>query len=221
MGFFDKLKNKFKKKENETLDIQKNEYYKNDNADGSVSYFTYIYDDVVPGMNKNFKLHLQIGKSVDVGESKAYECILSYGKTGGPSLMDNKFADDIKGFEKVLLCIDKKRMILDQNYAEFVFSKLLSFDRIKKLHDIQYGLIEGRKSGNYVGSVIENNGNLVTLMDHNIGDVVNVSYNNLSFTGTNSESDINKTIQLLRAQRDEIRNLSSDSENEYQSGRTR
>ena len=207
MGFFDK----FKKKENTTFDAPKNEYYKKDSSDGSISYFTYVYDYVVPATNKRFKLYLQVGKSIHVGDTEAYECTLSYSQAGGPSLMDEKFAADIKGFEKVLLCVDKERMKIDKNYTEFIFSKMLDFDRIKNLHDIQFGLKEGRKSGNYVGSVMETNGNLLVLMDHNIGDVVNISYGNL-----NSQNDIDKTIQLLRMQRDEIRELYKSSNDDIE-----
>lgn len=225
MRLFDKIMKLFNKKNQSVIDVPVNKFYKGDDLNGFI-HFTYTYDDENPVTKRKTKLSLKIGSPFDVGKINksldsnllAYECYLSYGQTKGPSLTDEKLANDIKGFDKVILCIDRERMIRDSNYSEFVFSKMLNYNRIKKLHDIQYGLVEGRKTGNYVGSVIENNGNLVDLMDYNIGDVVNVSFSGVSIHV--DDESLLKTIELLRQERDKLREASKN-QNEYQSNRTK
>ena len=71
-------------------------------------------------------------------------------------------------------------MVEDSEYTKFVFTRLLDRSRIKYMHDVEFGLLEGKKNGNYVGSVLEAGDNLIELVNDNIGDIVELS----SYTNT-------------------------------------
>lgn len=208
MGFFDR----FKKKKNVSV-VPVNNYYNGNNS------FTFIFDDMNPDTKKSTKLFLSIENSVNMGGVEAYECSLYYAQTGGPSLAEQNFSSALEGFEKVIICFDKDRMINEEKYTEFVCSKILNFDRIKKLHDNQFGLSEGKKCGNYVGSVLESNGSLSLLMDDNIGDIANASFGNSFVSKSDTDNNsLEETIQSLREERDKLRDISNDH---YQSSKNK
>lgn len=66
-------------------------------------------------------------------------------------------------------------MVEDSEYTKFVFTRLLDRSRIKYMHDVEFGILEGKKNGNYVGSVLEAGDNLIELVNDNIGDIVELS----------------------------------------------
>ena len=156
MGFFDI----FKKKKEVVLEqpsVPENEYYKgHDN-------FYYVY-------NGNLDISLRICNQVNLGYySNLYECDVRYGHTGAPVVTDAYANEDLYGFGKLVIGLDKEEMISNPNYCEFVFSKLLDRNRILELHDIEFDLAEGKKNGNYVGSVIEKDGQFSIMLDDQIG----------------------------------------------------
>ena len=104
---------------------------------------------------------------------KFYICHLQYGHGGVVQLTDVE--DELLGYERVIVGLDKERMNIDEEYAGFVLKQLLDKNRIKRLYDIAFDKIEGDKSGNYVGTVLEKENGLSILMDEDIMNKVATS----------------------------------------------
>lgn len=162
MGFFEKLKKKSDKTDVKTVTVNAkyNPYY--------MGYNNYIYP-----IDSNNRISLRILGRVDLGKIDLpagvdlYECDIHYNY--------NYLDEELYGFNRLILGLNIGRMTMDSNYTKFVFSKLLNRKRIKRIRDIEFGLIDGRKSGNYVGSVLEMGDKLVELVDDNVGDIVAIS----------------------------------------------
>lgn len=167
MGFFEKLKKKNGNTDVKTVTVnaQYNPYYRGYNN------FSYPID------SKN-KVSLRVLGRVDLGKidlpeySPLYECDIHYN--------DNYLDDELYGFGRLIIGLNLGRMVEDSEYTKFVFTRLLDRSRIKYMHDVEFGLLEGKKNGNYVGSVLEAGDNLIELVNDNIGDIVELS----SYTNT-------------------------------------
>ena len=162
MGFFEKLKKKSGNTDVKTVIVnaQYNPYYKGYNN------FSYPID------SKN-KISLRVLGRVDLGKidlpeySPLYECDIHYN--------DNYLDDELYGFDRLIIGLNLGRMVEDSEYTKFVFTRLLDRSRIKYMHDVEFGILEGKKNGNYVGSVLEAGDNLIELVNDNIGDIVELS----------------------------------------------
>ena len=162
MGFFEKLKKKSDETDVKTVTVnaQCNPYY--------MGYNNFIYP-----LNSGNKVSVRVLGRIDLGHidmpinTALYECDIHYN--------DNYLDDELYGFDRLIIGLNIGRMIRDSKYTEFVFSRILDRNRIKRMHDVEFGLLDGRKYGNYVGSVFEMGDKLVELVDDNIGDIVEIS----------------------------------------------
>ena len=154
MGFFDRFK---KKKVTTTISTETiNEFYKGNNV------FKYVN-----GMQKvilSFKEQILSDKFENV-----FLCNISYNQLGRPSLIDLQTDEQLIGFEQVIIQLDLEKMKGSSEYSKIVFDKLLSFSRIKELHDNEFSSVNDNKNGNYVGSIDEN---MNVFMNDEIGSVV-------------------------------------------------
>lgn len=157
MGFFDRFR---KNKQEELVEVINNKYCtKEDNF-----RYQYYFDPNTGGLFT----FVYIGEEVIVGDKKLYKCSLNYGHNGKQLITDVMNSEELIGYNKVIVGIDKDRMNKDEKYAEFVLSKLLDRNRIKQLHDIEFGETEVNKSGNYVGTIIEDENGLSIQMDEEV-----------------------------------------------------
>ncbi|MBQ9181852.1 MAG: hypothetical protein IJ134_04395 [Bacilli bacterium] len=156
MGLFDMFK---KKKVEQKSNLPENKYYKGNDI---------FKDDEVKGN----EISIRIIKSIEIpGHSNLYECTVQYGIPSA-LITDAWENEDLRFFEKLIMEFDKNEMINNPDYAKFVLTKLLRRERVRELHDIEFGLIDGKKNGNYIGSVSKNNGNLSITMNDEIGTVI-------------------------------------------------
>lgn len=222
MGFFDIFK-----KKSDLADESSNECYKGFNS------FNYVYDDTLSDSRVKRTISLKIIKKLDLGEySNLYECNVRYGSIGVS--VSDKQSDDLCSFDGLIIGFDRDKMINDFEYDQFVFTNLLNVDRIKKLHDIEVGLVEGKKHGNYVGTVLEKNDNLSIFMDDNLGDIIRLTskvksvhdlYEKYKEDEKNSEVNIDEGSSLNRDERiknlkEELRELAAEEKN-YESSKNK
>lgn len=159
MGFFDIFRKK-NKKEEPVVEVQKGEYCSNEN-----NYKYKLGEDNYVYLYIESKLELE-------GYSNLYKCELDYGRADRKGIWNTVDNQDIIGFNTVVIGLDKDKMFSDSNYEKYVLTELLNRDRILKLHNIEFGKAEGTKNGNYVGTVVDNDGNLSTFMDSELGSKI-------------------------------------------------
>lgn len=159
MGFFDF----FKVRDSDSFNVPINKYYRG-------------YDSFYFVNDNRSSISLRICKQIEIDDySNLYICDVRYGHVGARFQTNLYTDDDLYCFDRLVIGLDKERMINSSKYTEFVFSKILDRHRISRLHDIEFGYLDGKKNGNYVGSVYESNGQLIVLMDDNIGDVIEMT----------------------------------------------
>ena len=156
MGLFDM----FKKKEVETkIDLPTNKYYRGNGI---------FKDDEIKGN----EVSIRIIRGVEIpGSSNLYECTVQYGEPN-TLVTDAWENEDLCFFDKLIMEFDKDEMINNQNYAKFILTELLKRERVRQLHDIEFGIISGKKNGTYIGSVSNSNGTLTIIMNDEIGTVI-------------------------------------------------
>lgn len=178
MNILKMLQEKFKKQE---VEIKNNYYHERDGKE----FFVYNYD-LTKQQEENYKrVTLESIKPVDnidgiqLGE-QLYECTIWY-DYGKPSLADLATKSFYYGFEKILVQFDYEKMKKDEAYTSFVFENLVNPTRVRTIHDIAFGLIEGIPFGNYVGGIIEKDDKLSASINPEIGKIVNnsIEMNNL------------------------------------------
>lgn len=159
MGLFDMFK---KKKVEQKSNLPENKYYKGNDI---------FKDDEVKGN----EISIRIIKSIEIpGHSNFYECTVQYGIPSA-LITDAWENEDLRFFEKLIMEFDKNEMINNPDYAKFVLTELLKRERVRELHDIEFGLIAGKKNGTYIGSITNNNGNLSITMNDEIGTAIESS----------------------------------------------
>lgn len=208
MGIFDIFRKK--KVENVVPSVPLNVYYNGDNR--------FVFPDDKSKIILFFKKQILNEKFQNL-----YLCRLSYSQLGGPSLIDMMAEENLIGFEDVIVQLDLDRMKSSSDYSKKVFTKLLNYKRIKELHDIEFDLIDGKKNGNYIGSIDEN---MNVFMDDVIGDYVELlpSTNEIHIRYDNYfKKDVEESENIDNQQRIELlKQLSNLSEEEdYQSSKTK
>lgn len=154
-----------------------NQYYGESNGK---SKFVYRFDLVEQQSELYYStMSIEINGTIDNIDGKQlsetlYECTVWY-NNGKPSLKDSTTKSDYFGFEKVYAQFDYEKMKNDEKYTKYVCTHLLNPSRIKNLHDIAFGIIEGQSAGNYVGSVIENGDSISVQIDPVIGKIADES----------------------------------------------
>jgi len=174
MNLIDKIMSGFKQNDIK----QQNRYYRKESEE-----FRYIFDlseqqsqeHAYKGMYFSIENIINDIDGIEL-KNKLYECKVWY-HYGRPTLGDEGTKSKYYGYEKVLIEFDFEKLKNDEKYTEYIFRNLLIPKRILELHDIAFGEKEGYSSGNYVGSVIENNGNLDIYMDPIIANLVDNSTN--------------------------------------------
>jgi len=105
------------------------------------------------------------------GYSNLYLCHLCY-------THDQIIADDLEqlgemiGLSEVIISFDKDRLYNDPKYEEFMMHKVLNKDRINLLYDVEYNDAPGNRLGNYIGTIVEDDGGLHVILDNELGKIV-------------------------------------------------
>ena len=158
MGFFDRFRKK-KVVEPQTVVIE-NQYHR--------GYDSFRYKYGVNAHEEGSYVNLTINDEINLSDNqKYYECHLRY-DLGRPTIFNTIPDKEFEGYQNVIIGLDKDRMVKDEAYAKYVLENVLNTYRIKQLHKIEFGVIEGIKSGNYVGTVVEGENGLTTVMDEEI-----------------------------------------------------
>lgn len=164
MNLIEKLKESFKKNKKKELPKEiVNKYRVNDD------YYKYEY-------NTNQYIYLRILDNLELEDySNLYRCNIDYGSANRTGVFNAVEDKALKCFNKVIIGIDKEKMINDEQYAGYVLSTLLERNRIIKLHDIEFDIVKDEsepKCGNYVGSIVESDNNLSIFVDDKIGNII-------------------------------------------------
>ena len=189
MGFFEKLKKKNGNTDVKTVTVnaQYNPYYRGYNN------FSYPID------SKN-KVSLRVLGRVDLGKidlpeySPLYECDIHYN--------DNYLDDELYGFGRLIIGLNLGRMVEDSEYTKFVFTRLLDRSRIKYMHDVEFGLLEGKKNGinDNIGDIVELSSYTNTMHDlyrRHVIDVNTEKRKRAEASNNNRQAKINELNALL------------------------
>lgn len=109
------------------------------------------------------------------GNNNLYKCELFYTRDNRKGILNTLINKDLRFFDEVIIGLDREKMNNDSKYAGYVLSTLLERSRIVRLHDIEFGIINDIKEpkcGNYVGSIVESDGNLSIFVDDKIGSII-------------------------------------------------
>lgn len=176
----------FFNKNNESVSV--NPYYM---GDGCFNF---------PGLYESFSLRI-IGEIRINGFSDLYACNLCYSCHASSN---GKFGENI--YYKLVVGFNIDRMINDSKYTRFLFDRIINRKNLMKIIDFNYDFIDRNMNINYIGSVLEINGNLVVYDDDNIRNIVNISCNrSIRKNDINSEkrerafmSSVNRQEKFLR-----------------------
>jgi hypothetical protein len=117
------------------------------------------------------------------GYTNLYLCHLSYSHS---RIIEDDMEDlgALIGLSEVIISFDKDRLYNDPNYEEFMMKRVLNKDRINLLYDVEYNDAPGNKLGNYIGTIVEENGCLHVILDNELGEIV-------------ASSDISKNLHKM------------------------
>lgn len=117
------------------------------------------------------------------GYHNLYLCHLSYTHEHINQDDIDTFGEMI-GLSEVIMSFDKERLYKDSNYADYILKTVLNKDRIQLLYDVEYNDAPGKKLGNYIGTIVEDEKGLHVFLDDELGQVA-------------SESEISRKMHMM------------------------
>jgi len=166
-------------------------FFSKKNADDNNPY--YLGNNCFNFSNLYEEFSLRILNSINIqGYSNLYECYLCYCYGDSINIIDSE-----ELCYRLVVGIDKERMINDSKYTRFVFDRIINGKNLRKINNFSYSFIEESKDINYIGSVLDINNNLVFYDDDNIRNIIKFSSLNDGLNSLYSMNDSDKKNRAL------------------------